>query len=377
MTPQTRKTLIYIVSSVDQASYFEVLTPYLRDHNYDVEYLILSSGETILERNLKKDGVRVTRIPFRNNRQFPLAIWQIYRYLRTHSHYAVHTHLFEAGLAGIVAAQLAGSKRRICTRWHSNMHMLFHPHAVKYDRLCNRLATHIITPSVGTKQFLVGEEHVAESKVYPNEIGFDLSQFEDIPVARIEPLRNKYNPNRRSPCIGVIARHTEWKGVHYIVEAFIHLHKDFPNAHLILANAKGDYKHVIDKLLAKLPNSSYTEISFEQDIHALYKIFDLFAHTPIDRYGEPGGQVFIEPMISGIPCVFTLSGVILNFAKDQKYCKIVDYKNADQIYEAFSYLLRNPDHAKTIAANGQSYVRLHFNAQNKMQELLEYYEAFA
>ena len=372
------RKLVYIVSSVDEAiRYFQALTPFLRSRNYNVDYIILSKDETYLEKYLKGQGINVIRARFSRKAHLPRAIWAIYKHLITHPHFAVHAHLFEASLAGMLAARLARSPYRICTRWHSDMHRRSHPRAVKYDRLCNALATHIVTPSAGTKEYLVTHEGVSHTKIQTNEIGFDVEQFQDVDPQRIENLKKRYNPQGRGPCIGVIARQVEWKGVHHVVEAFRRLQKAVPNAYLILANAKGDYKHKVDELLKELPEFSYTEILHEPDVHALYHVFDIFVHTPIGRYSEPGGQVYVEGLLSGVPCVFTKSGVVLGFARDKEHCMVVRHKDPEEIYRALHDLIKDPRLARAVAECGQRFAFDNFAAGPKMQELCEFYESLA
>lgn len=370
------RKLVYIVSSVNEViHYFEVLTSFLQSRRYNIDYIILSEGETYLEKYLKGVGVNVIRTQYTKKAHLPRAIWTIYKHLVTQPHFAVHTHLFEAGLAGMIAGTLARSPYRICTRWHSDMHQQSHPRAVKYDRLCNALATHLITPSAGTKDYLVTHEGVPSAKVHTNEIGFDVEQFENVDPQRIENLKKRYNPEGRKPCIGVIARQVEWKGVHHIVEAFRRLRKEVPNAYLILANAKGDYKQKVTELLKELPKSSYTEIIYEPDVHALYRVFDIFVHAPISPYSEPGGQVYVEGLLSGIPCVFTESGVILGFARNKEHCMIVRHEDPVEIHNALRHLIADPTLAKAVAERGQKFAFKHFAAGPRMQELYEFYES--
>ena len=69
--------------------------------------------------------------------------------------------------------------------------------------------------------------------------------------------------------IGVISRYTEWKGIQYIIPAFKQLLNDFPNALLILANAKGGYQAAIKSQLTTHPKDSFTEILFDLGIGLL------------------------------------------------------------------------------------------------------------
>jgi glycosyltransferase involved in cell wall biosynthesis len=166
-------------------------------------------------------------------------------------------------------------------------------------------------------------------------------------------MKQKYLPESAYPVIGVISRYTEWKGIQYIIPAFKKLLQIYPDAHLVLANAKGNYGNQIKKLLREIPKKNYTEIVFEDDLFTLYRLFDVFVHTPINKNIEAFGQTYVEALASGIPSVFTLSGVSKEFIVNRQNALVVDFKNSDEIYHSVLELLKNEPLRNTLAKNGQ------------------------
>jgi hypothetical protein len=63
--------------------------------------------------------------------------------------------------------------------------------------------------------------------------------------------------------------------------------------------------------------------------------------VPIDDTIEAFGQTYIEALISGVPSVFTLSGVASEFIENGKNALVVDYKNSEQISVAIDQILTN------------------------------------
>jgi glycosyltransferase involved in cell wall biosynthesis len=194
--------------------------------------------------------------------------------------------------------------------------------------------------------------------------------FENVAQNEIEDLQNKYNLQNKNPIIGVIARWIHLKGIQYIIPAFKQLLEIYPNAHLVLANAQGDYAHEIKKSLVDLPQTSYTEILFEKNLPALYKTFTLYVHTPINAEVEAFGQTYVEALAAGVPSVFTLSGVAREFIEDEKNALVVDFCNGQQIFEAMQKLLSHTDLQKKITENGKEIVKKLFLLQKHI-ELLE------
>ena len=165
----------------------------------------------------------------------------------------------------------------------------------------------------------------------------------------------------------------ELKGIQYIIPAFEMLLDKYPGALLVLANATGDYQNEIKKLLKKLPEKNYREIRFENNIFALYKLFDVFIHTPIEKYSEAFGQTYVEALASGIPSVFTLSGIANEFIEDRRNALVVPYKSSTAIYEAILLLLTDTNLASALIANGKNDVAEKFQLQKMISSLEELY----
>jgi glycosyltransferase involved in cell wall biosynthesis len=187
--------------------------------------------------------------------------------------------------------------------------------------------------------------------------GFEFSYFRDVGAGRISNMYRKYKISpENKPVIGVIARFTEWKGVQFVIPAFEKLRVSFPHAHLVLANAHGDYEASLNSLLSRLPPSSYTKIAFETDLAALYRLFDLFVHVPTDAQSEAFGQTYIEPLIVGIPCIFTLSGIAPEVIVQEKNALVVDFENWEQIHDSMLRLLNDCTLRESLSKNGKKSV---------------------
>lgn len=281
---------------------------------------------------------------------------EIYRILKKENISVIHTHLFEATLTGMIAARLAGVEKRIYSRHHGSYHHQYFPTAIKYDRFINFLSTDIVAISANVKNILTDYEGVSDNKVHLIHHGFDLDAFRNVAEEKIIMMKQKYLPESAYPVVGVISRYVEWKGIQYIIPAFKKILQTYPQAHLILANARGDYQKQIKELLAEIPQHYYTEIAFEEDLFALYKLFDVYIHTPVNKHIEAFGQTYIEALASGMPSIFTLSGVAREFVVNGENALVVDFKNSDAIYNAVMELLEDESLRNKLIRNGQKSV---------------------
>ncbi len=373
-----KTNITYIISNIDKAVAFEWIADEINKDKFNLSFILLNNTtDCHLEKYLKEHKIPVFFVEYHGKKNIFSAFWKVRKLLKTLKTQVVHTHLFDACLIGLFVAKTLGIKKRIHTRHHSSFHHEYFPKAVYYDKFINFLSTHIIAITSNVRGILVDWEKVKPEKVTIIHHGFKLEEFENIKNKgnenRIKTLQTKYNPQKNAPVIGVISRYIKLKGLQYIIPAFKKLLETHKNAHLILANAKGDYQNEIKNLLKGIPTENYTEIPFENDIVALYQLFDMHIHTPINAHTEAFGQTYVEALISKIPSIFTLSGIANNFIKHEENALIVPYKDTNAIYEAMIKLLEDKNLRGNLVKNGFEAVKKDFSLEIYIKKLEELY----
>lgn len=345
-------TIVNIISFVSKSNAFEWVIEGLQKKNYRLIFILLHYEDSPLEQFLKKRGVTVYRVHYTGKKYLLSALLKVTRILKKEKADIVHAHLFDACMVGLLAAKLAGIKKRIYTRHNSTIHHVYYPNAVKYDRFINYMSTDILAISRKVKEIMIELEDVNPQKIHLVPHGFDFTFFQNVEEARIEKIKEKYKI-KQTPVIGVISRYIHWKGIQFVIPAFKKFLQHYPNALLVLANANGPYKNNIQKELQKqLPEDSFREIEFEEDVISLFKTFDAFVHVPIDDHSEAFGQVYVEALASGIPSIFTMSGIAPEFIKDKHNALVVDFKNEAEIYTSLVTLFSDPQLYNQLKRNG-------------------------
>jgi glycosyltransferase involved in cell wall biosynthesis len=367
-----KKRLVYIVSDIDKALAFEWLTDALKS-KYDLQYILIAKENSQLEQFLKTKQIQYYRVDVPSRIPSLTTMWKVRSILRKINPDIVHTHLIKANFAGLIATWLLNVPKRIYTRHHSDYHHVYHPRAVILDRISNALSTHIIAITGIVRQILIEKESVDPKKITVINHGFDLSYFSRR-SENVGALKIKYDLNNAKPVIGVVSRLTAWKGVQYIIPAFRKLLQKFPEAVLVMANAKGDYKESILQQLKEIPVERYRLIEFEQDIQALYQSFDMFVHVPISATSEAFGQTYVEALASGVPTICTLSGVAVDFIKHEKNALVVPYKDSDSILKAMIRLLEDQQLAAELIRAGKQDAENLFKLESMILRLEEVYE---
>lgn len=369
------RKVCYIVSDIDKAIAFEWIAEKLDPVQFELSFiLITSSRSSCLGEFLKKKGIQVKQITLKGKKDYPLAILHCLKCLTKLNPAIVHCHLRHASFIGLLSSKLLGIRKRIYTRHHSSFHHEFHPKAIKWDHFANALATDIVAISENVKQVLEEKERVGQEKIHLIHNGFDLYAFQNVSEKRIQSLKNKYFPKDfHGKVIGVIGRYIEWKGHKYIIQAareILHTKQDIL---FVFANAAGpDEKKIRAQIRQSLPNGNYIEIIFEEDLFALYQLFDLYVHVPINKNIEAFGQTYVEALAAGVPSIFTLSGVAKEFIVDDKNAIVVPYKDSIAIANAIEKLLHNAELRSKLITKGKESIE-QFDLTNFIQKLERLY----
>jgi glycosyltransferase involved in cell wall biosynthesis len=365
--------ILFILHDIQKSLGIEWLTNGLVDNNFQLSFILINKKESEMEQFLKRKNIPVYRMNYKNKVEAPMFLYKMCRKINSVKPDIVHTNLRDADLYGQTAAFICGIKKRIYTRHSSTFNHLYHKNSVILDRLINFLVTDIISISKVTSRVLIDMEGVPSNKITLIHHGFDLDGFTKVREDRISLLKNKYKFAKDAVIIGVISRYTIWKGYQYIIPALARIKQEIPNAHFVFANTVGEYLPEIKRLLTEyLPETSYTEIRFESDIQALYHFFDLYIHVPIDDTVEAFGQTYVEALASGVPSIFTLSGVANEFIINERNALTVDYKNTEQIYLAAKRLITDNDLRKQLILNGKEDVKI-FGLDHFIKKTIDLY----
>jgi glycosyltransferase involved in cell wall biosynthesis len=361
------------ISNVTKAMEHEWFVDFTDQKKLNLEFILFNSQDSALFDYITKRGFKCRNYTLRSKLQMPVFVIYFFIELLFKRPHFVHCHLFEASLIGLLAAKLAGIKKRISTRHHSDFHHLYHPHAVKYDRWVNTWSTHIIAVSSNVANILKQREQVVDQKItiIPHGVPNALMD-EAVPEDQILAVKQRYHYGAHQPVIGVVSRFVEWKGIQFIIPAFAKLLQNYPNALLVLANAGGNYTNRIDAALSQLPATSYCKIPFENDGRALFKSFDMFVHVPTNAQFEAFGQVYMEALFLKVPMVCTLSGIATELVKHNHNALVCPYSDSESIYSHLIQLLGSAELRERLTSAGAKDVRV-LSFEKKYQQIISLY----
>jgi glycosyltransferase involved in cell wall biosynthesis len=364
--------VVYIISDIEKSLGFEWTLDALNE-KVTLSCVLIGKANTKLEAFLQSK--KISAIVLNSEEINAVGIWlRLFSILYARKPDVVHCHLWRATILGISVSWLLSVPKRIFTRHHALIHYLEIKSGRKWDVLCNHLATDIVAISNNIKSILIEKDGADPRKIHLIHHGFDLEYFKNVSSLDIEKLRSKYSihPSKQWPVIGVVSRYLDWKGIQYIIPAFLRLQVKYPKAHLVLANAKGNYSIELRAMLRTLPDGSYTEIVFEECLAGLYRLFDLYVHAPINSQVEAFGQTYVESLASGVPSIFTLSGIASEFIRQGENALIANFAEPASIYSNLEILLENSDLRRKLQSNGPVTVSI-FDKTIMISKLLTLY----
>lgn len=368
------KKLTYVVSDIDKALAFEWIAERINRSRIELSFILILQRPSQLETFLKDQKIPVYCFYYANKAGLMITLFRVYLRLKSLKSEIIHCHLLYGSMIGLTAGWMSGIGARIYTRHHSDFHHRYFPRGIKWDKWCNTIATRIIAPSNAVREVLIEMECVCPEKVSLIPHGFKLEYFRNPRQELIDTVGAKYLAHGRYPVIGVISRFTELKGIQYIIPAFLKLLKKYPDALILFFNAQGNYEPAIRQLLNSVPQRNYRLISFENELAAVYHLFEVFIQVSTDTRIEAFGQTYVEALASGVPSVFTLSGIAVDFVKDGENALVVPFEDSDAIYFAVRKILEEQGLKEKLTAGGWNSVKERFALQHMIKQLEDLYE---
>ena len=290
----------------------------------------------------------------------------------------MHTSLPYGNAVGQIAAMIAGVKCRLTTCENASW---AHDFKSKRQELIDRFTYHVthrvVSTSDAAKEYLQANFNIANEKLNLIYHGLKESDYQNISQERIQELRKQLCIAEDDFVVGVVARYEFWKGHEFINKAAALLKQR--NKHLklkiLVFGGEGSYYDTAMNQISDLNIGDVVQYKgFVNDPVALFKLFDIHLHVPINKYVENGGINIIEGMISGVPQILTKSGYAWQSAEHMKNAFVVDYENAEAIADAIEFMRNNKEVATNLAQTAKRDATVTYGLKTKVDTHINLYE---
>ena len=330
----------FVLANNSSAPYFNWFAEKaFREKNITLSFVCLHHEEPAMIHEVGKYGWKCYWLPFNHlHRKSGMikALLGLIKLFRKIKPDVVHTHLFDDSLPALLAARIAGVRKRIITKGDTAYHFNYASKWVLFDRFNNYNATHIIAPSGESRDFIVRVEKPAAKKLYMIHHGIPVPE-EKPDQALINALKDKFALNGKK-IIGTIARFIEWKGYKTILNVAVEVIEKHPDA-VFLFIGTGPQEAELKALVRERSlenNFIFTSWLTAEEILAIYRILDVYLHA---AYFEPFGFVIAEALMAGVPVVSTPTGAAADAVVNGENGFLGTYGNAHSLAKGVISLL--------------------------------------
>ena len=190
--------------------------------------------------------------------------------------------------------------------------------------------------------------------------GVDTDRFRPDPASRAE-LRSRFGLGQR-PTVVCLSRLVPRKGQDMLIRALPSIRQRVNGAALVIAGG-GPYLAALRRLADRSGVSDHVTFTGgvpAADLPAYHAMADVFA-MPCRTRGagldvEGLGIVFLEASATGVPVIAGSSGGAPETVRHNKTGMVVDGRSVNQVADAVSELLADPDRAAAMGAAGRDWV---------------------
>lgn len=368
-----RKAVVCISNVIDSPIYRQIIRTLIQN-NWDVTYIFFGKETKSLMKYAESLGLKVLFYQNLSRTKAFSYVFKIGILILRIKPIITMTFGQTATLIGFTSSTFSSKSTRIYLRMHTSMNKVErHRFGSFYDRFSNFLAHKIVVPNDNTKEYLIGCESVNSDSIEVISFGFELDDFKHLNEDRKQKFQEEYGLNIDLFYIGIASRFAPAKGLEYSIPAIAKLMDEYPNIRLVLAGVGERITNEFQSLLTQLDTDRYLLIDRVADMSAFYNSIDLFVHTPIDSTVESFGLVYVEAMATGLPCIFTLSGIAKDIAVHDVNCLVVEYKNESSIYNAIKRIYNDAELALKISSHSSVAV-IEFDMKKMCYKYLQIFE---
>ena len=376
-------TVLFCLSDINKSLQWEWFAEELKGRGIKQVYVLINKykrgKESYFYHDLKKAGVSVYLLQHKNRFSYFRNLLRAISIIKKHKVDIVHSSLTLGNFIGQIAGKMAGVKRRITTCENASWaHDFNNKNQERIDRLTYRLAKKVIAVADSAKEYLQEHYHLDNKKLLTIYHGLKESEYENIADERIRNLKTELGIHTGDFIVGVISRYEFWKGHEFINKAAAILKQR--NMHqgikILVFGSKGSYYETAMKQIDEWNVDDVIQYKgFIDDPVALFRVFDVHLHVPINKYVENCGINIIEGMISARPQILTRSGYAWQSAQHMKNAYVVDYENAGAIADAIIYLKENREMAQKLGQQAKTDALATYGLKIKADKHIELYNS--
>jgi glycosyltransferase involved in cell wall biosynthesis len=325
----------------------------------------LQGSET--HRALQSLSLNVLALPF--GRADPRNLFALYAYMRGAHVGVVDTQNPQSHVWGLLAAQLAGVRRRVWT-----IHSDYRNAGSRWKAASLR---HLLRLGrIGRCEFVVvsrqGADYLRSLGVPDSRIHVSHNAVPDMQAADL--ALEEQRSSRKARVICIAGRLDPIKGHRFLFQALCGLRDRYPQLRSVVIG-DGPAKQALQHEVARLKLEDIVSFTgFRADVHAVMARCDLFCLPSLSE-GLPFAM--LEAALLGIPTVASAVGEIPYHFHHGVTARLVPPGDVEELVREISWALDHPEKAAEMALRAKEMVRQHFSPARMFAETLAVYDGDA
>ena len=237
------------------------------------------------------------------------------------------------------------------------------------DACTARLCPHFIAISEAIKRANAGALRLPEERIHVIHRGRDPADFTNVPDEQVDAARKALEVPVDCRIVLNVARLIHRKGQEELIEGFVKVVNEYPNAHLLIAG-EGHHRPVLEELTDYLGIGDHVHLlGTRDDVPALLQLADVFVFP---SHYEGHGGALVEAMFAGCPIVASDTAVHRESVTDGETARLVPLKDPDGLAENIQWMLGHPEKAHQYGHRAQQTAMERFH----IDQIAEQHEAF-
>jgi glycosyltransferase involved in cell wall biosynthesis len=310
-----------------------------------------------------------------------IAVFRLYRFLKTEKPLIVHSHTPKAGVVGMIAARLAGVPNRLHTV--AGLPLLETSGAKRalldfVEKTTYACATMVYPNSVGLKNIIIENQYCDATKLKvlakgsSNGINTTFFNPDLFSTNQRQELKQNLNLTEENFVFVFVGRLVKDKGINELIEAFELLCKTNSKARLLLV---GDYEQDLDPLSEKTlevikMNEAIITVGFQYDVRPYFAISNVLVF-PSYREGFP--NVVMQAGAMALPCIVSDINGCNEIIEEGKNGTIIPVKSANAILEKMVVLIENKIFYNQLQSEARKMILNRYDQQVVWEAILDEY----
>jgi len=303
--------------------------------------------------------------------QYPRVVRKLAAYLREERVDILHTHLFYAGLIGVLTKWFRHDAAVAVMRHHTSVvRMLGSRLHIAADKWMAEHADHLLTVSDAARRYIREVDGVRRKDIDVIHLGFDFEKLSPNADDR-RRVRSEFAFNAGDIVIGYIASLVNGKGHAQLLEAFAKIRETHPSTKLFLVGSGmiDELKQAADAFPAK----TVIFAGWREDVAACLNAMDIFVQPSLS---EAFSQVLIEAMGCGLPVIATHVGGAAEVIDSGINGIMIEADDVAAIEREVDRLCSDESLRRKIADAGRSSVLERFPAERMVEQHFELYKSW-